>query len=53
MQEVANDQRNRKPETENAEHGEQNHRPSFQPPRSLISEVRGKRQVKSCDRNEK
>lgn len=53
MQGVANDERNRQPETENAEYGEQNHRSRFQSPRSLVSEIGGERQIKSRDRNEK
>jgi len=53
MQGVANNERNRQPETKNAEHGEQNYRCGFQSPRSLISEIGGERQIKSCYRNEK
>ena len=51
VQAVANDQHNRQPETENTEHGEQNHGAGFKSPRFLISEICGERQIKCRDSN--
>src|SRR5882757_2144187 len=53
VQTVANDEHNRQSETENTEHGEQNHRSDFQSPRSLVPEIGGERQIKCRDCNEK
>jgi len=53
MQGVANDQRNREPETENTEHSEHNHRSDFQSPRFLVLKIGGERQIESRDCNEK
>src|SRR4029453_5833797 len=53
VQAVANYEHKRQPQTEKAEHGEYNHRYGFNSPRSLISEIRGERQIKPRDCNEK